>query len=221
MLYSNKLQRRIKFMEKSIITETIQQQESIVVSIEKRIQKNEKNIEATRQALPQSENKVAQLKGQHDVAREQRQRALADGKDVKDITRRIREIRDRLEENEDEQIGLQDKLDRLQHIEAPQLATDLREARLNVLKYKLYTLVPEYNKTAKALAGTVKEIFDLKIEFHDPNNQLIVSNMGWIDNALDKIPQLYIPEDGEKVERYSFWHRHVYVQDKIKASEGA
>ncbi len=200
-------------METKELTKKLQEAEVNIESIENLMLKNVKDIEATEQRLKKAESRSNQLKEQHESARQKRQGLLVAGKDAQAISKIIKDIRAESEEREDEVIGLQKKQERLES-EKVQLASDKEEARKDFLRMKLQELVPRYNETALKLSEIVKEIHDLKIKLHDPNNRAIGSSMGWDDNALEKIPQLRLP--GEEVNKYSFFNRYTYRQEKIK-----
>jgi chromosome segregation ATPase len=203
-------------METKLLTEKIQKIEKHIEDTKQRIMENIKSIDVTQQRLEESKSSVEHLKEQYESARQKRQGVLAAGNDSQAISSEIKSIRDQLEEKEDEQIGLQTKLEELT-AETPSLENELIEAEKDIPKARLIYLHGKYNKLASELAPIVQEMWKLRFELNETHARggVVVSPAGWSFGALGAIPRLYLPDQevpGDKVSQ-TFFDLAAYRED--------
>jgi chromosome segregation ATPase len=203
-------------METKTLLDKLQKIEKHIEDTKRRIMENIQSIDVTQQRLDESKSNVEHLKEQYESARQKRQGILAAGKDSQEISKRIKEIRNELEEREDEQIGLQTKLEELT-VETPSLENELSEAEKEIPTARLIYLHGKYNKLASELAPIVEEMWKLRFQLNETHARggVVVSPAGWSFGALGAIPRLYLPDQevpGDKVSQ-TFFDLAAYRED--------
>jgi len=189
---------------------TLQDSENHIREVESSIVKNAKDIETTEQRLAQVKGKAENTQQQYGKLRRERQVLLVDGKDPSTINNKLAEVKNHLEQSEDEQIGLENKLELLKDKEQ-ELQQKLQSAKTAFVLFKLINLVPKYNDTALELAKIVSEILNLKDQL--PGTVGVWTTEGWINNALENIPQLYLPGQETTSEHSFLWSGNLYLSE--------
>jgi chromosome segregation ATPase len=183
-------------MSKDTMAEEIKKAEARIAEVEKEIETLGSDIQATGARLEMARDRKAVLESELKQCREERQKALAMGQSSQKINKRISEIREEMEEGEDEVIGLEAHLRDLNE-KMEQLQGVLNEVQPEPSRIKLRHLAGRYNKLASEMAPVVEEMWRLRLVLEPKDyDSTIVVPLGWHwGTALTRIPKIFFPDE--------------------------
>lgn len=190
--------------------------------INEQMKKNRNSLEAAENRKEMALKRQTECQTQYEDARDERQGLLASGKEVKQISDRIKNMQAEKELAEDEVIGLDNMLLDLKE-EVQRLEKEKSETERDILVSKLLPLVPAYNEAAARLAEIVEKIWILKHALNEVHSgpYTIYSPTSWDEGALSEIPKLFDAGDPslpnrDSVEAYHFRYRYFTYKDASK-----
>lgn len=180
--------------------ETLEQQiieiDGKLADIDRRTSENVAAVATAEARTEKAKRRLAELTSEKEEARGDRQKALADGKDAKNISRRLKAIQDVMEDLEDEITGLGARLGELR-AQGTQLRAERAATARLIPVSKLRDAARRYNSQAAALVPVLGELWRLRAELGEPREgRAIQTPLGPV-GALECVPRLFIPgEEG-------------------------
>jgi len=193
------------------LTKQIEGIERRIKDLDKQVKDNTEEMGATESRIRGTEKRIEDLKPELERAREERQQILVDGIDSQKIKNLIKEIRDEVEEKEDELIGLQNRLGNLK-VKGARLVEEKTEVEKGIPKAKLIHFAKKYNEIASTLGPVVKEICELRYILGEHIKQeTIISPTPWAPS----FPKLFEPHEEipENINHATFFNFRAWDED--------
>lgn len=197
--------------------ESISELQAEIKVIEGRISANIRELEGAEEKLKEAMRQLELIEPREREVREERQGLLANGKEIKEATKTLRDIREKRELLEDEIAGLEKKISNLR-AEGESLPGKKRQHEMHLRGTMLIPLVTRYNQDAEKMAKTLKEIYGIVWKLDEPKRFIFPSSLSW-EGSLELIPRLYSRLDRHPNERGENFFRVLDFMDEYRKVE--
>jgi len=189
-------------IQENAITKNVEALQEQLASVADRLEQNAALVTITKERLSKAEKRKNALTGLIEQAHQERQKALAEGTDHKDLTLKIKQYEEEDEILTEEITGLQTNLSFL-NLEKQSLEGEQLKTRKDLVKEEIRPLVARYNKVARQLADILASLEEavwaynvIRVPGSEDKMPVYSSGpyeaRGWDDNALSSIPSLFM-----------------------------